>query len=477
MKKSKWVLLSSLFFIFGIAFSGCVEISFFIIYSLLVFTIFLATMPWGNSRSKIFFTLLIFLLIGMIRYEMSRPEDFSIEKSKKTLFTGMISEEPIVRGDYQNIIIKNKDVKVLSRVNVHPSYFYGQVVEINCSPKTPDHKTTYGRYLLKDKIRFICYYPGVKIISNDNGNKFYTYLLQIKQKSRDIIERGLPDPEAQILSAMLLGYKNNISKELRDSFSKVGISHVVAISGMHLAIISIILIHLLIVFGAWRKQAFYVTIVLLWIFILMIGAPASAMRAGVMISVVLWANYLGRISSVVGVLFFTASVLLLFNPLLLFGDIGFQLSFLAVLGILYLNGVLSSLFKKIPEFYGIKKILIVTLSAQIATLPLSVYYFGNMPILSLPINLLVIPLLPIILSIGIIIVFTGFVFENISIFISWIVWPFLKVLLIIVDLFLLLPISYLYIEGVNFIFIFVFYIFLFYIIFRLQKINRYNDIF
>ena len=134
MKKSKWLLFSSLFFICGIAFSGIIAIPFFVIYSLFVFLVVLTTVLWSNNKIRILFILLLFLLLGMIRYELSRPEGFDPTGNKKLLFTGIIIEEPVVRGDYQNIIVKNQDIKVLSRVNVYPNYFYGQEVEIECKP-------------------------------------------------------------------------------------------------------------------------------------------------------------------------------------------------------------------------------------------------------------------------------------------------------------------------------------------------------
>jgi len=469
IKKSQWFLWANLFFIGGVAFSGITAMPFFICYVAFVFTITIVIVLRG--KFAFLFILFLFFLLGVFRYELSRPKKIIFDEQKTISFKGLIIEEPETKNNYQNLIVKTEDdgIKALLKSNIYPKYFYGQKIKIKCAPKPVDYTAKYGRYLACSKIKFICYYPNIELLSGGIKKGFKKNILSFKRRGKEIIEKSLPAPEAQILSAMLLGYKKNISPQWREKFSQAGISHIIAISGMHLAIISFILTYFLIRVGFWRKQAFYITVLLLWIFIIIIGAPASAMRAGIMISVVLWAGYLGRINNMFNILLLTASFLLLINPLLLFGDVGFQLSFLAISGIMYLAPVLSFWLRKIPDFLGIKKILIATLAAQIATLPLSVYYFGNIPILALPVNLLIIPILPVVLCLGIAIIGSGFIWMGVAKFFGWVVWPFLNSLLKIVDIFLFLPFSYFHMERIDFIPVFWCYVLIGYFFYRKKR--------
>ncbi|MBT4277730.1 ComEC/Rec2 family competence protein [Candidatus Falkowbacteria bacterium] len=465
MSKSKILLFSSISFILGIAFSEFLAVPFFIVYTIFILTV--VTLFLKNKKRFLLFFLLFFLA-GILRFDFSRPKEINVEE--KIIFNGIIIEEVEDRNDYQNLVVQDEiGRRALVRVNSYPKYFFGESLKINCKPKAIDLESSYGRYLTKNKINYICYYPKIEVLSSVSGNTVYSQILKFKQNGKEIINKNVPSPEAEILGAMLLGYKKEIPQEWRGRFSIAGISHIVAISGMHLVIISIILMIGLIRVGLWRQQAFYATIIFLWLYITMIAYPASAVRAGIMISLVLWAQHLGRARNVISVIFFAAAILLLVNPLFLLSDIGFQLSFLAVLGIIYLTPIFSFWFRKVPDFWDLKKILLVTLSAQIVTLPLSVYYFEIIPLLALPINLIIIPLLPIIFILGMLIIFTGFFWSSVSIFIGYLVWAILNIVLKIVLAISSLKFSSFQVEEINLFWIFGVYAILIFAVYKIKK--------
>jgi competence protein ComEC len=222
------------------------------------------------------------------------------------------------------------------------------------------------------------------------------------------INFSLSEPEASLANAIFLGYKKNLPSDLQDNFSKVGISHVMAISGMHIGIISVILMSVLIGFGLKRKHAFYFATFILILYIIIIGFPASAMRAGFMGFLVLWALNLGRLNKITNSIFLTAFLLLLINPKLFRDDIGFQLSFLAVLGIIYFYPFMSGFNEKVlknilksGKLLSILKVIInifiLTISAQILTLPIVAYNFSGASLISPVSNLLIIWILPFLL--------------------------------------------------------------------------------
>lgn len=462
MRRSKIILLAALAFIGGIALANLISIPFFTIYSFLIFNIAAIFLLWHNYFLRITAIFLCCFLFGIFRfefYDLKKIADNNLQEDK-TIFIGIITDEPSFKKNYQNLVIKSDDFsgKILVSASLYPIYNYGDNLKITCELKSTMEDEKWKKYFIKEKIYYSCYYPQIQLVSKNNGNKFYAQLLKFKRKSGLIIEKSVSDPEAQILSAMLLGYKKNIPSEIRDKFSQAGISHIIAISGAHIAIIIFIIISLLINFGLWRQQTFYLTIILIWIFIFLIGLPPSAVRAGIMATIIMLGVNFGRINSAINILILAAALMLLINPILLFYDIGFQLSFLAVAGIIYLPPMFNVWLKKFPEFAAIKKILIITLSAQIATLPLSIYYFGKLPILSPLINLIIVPLLTLILFLGFAIILFGFISLPIAQIIGAAEWIILNLLIKIVYFFTSLPFSFLTIEKINFIWILIFYL-------------------
>jgi competence protein ComEC len=186
----------------------------------------------------------------------------------------------------------------------------------------------------------------------------------------------------------------------------------------------------------------------------MIGAPASAIRAAIMGILYLTAQYFGRISSGERPVVFAATLMLFFNPLLLRYDVGFQLSFLAILGIVYFYQFFFEKFKKFPKL--IKESLASTLSAQIFTFPILIYNFGQISLISPLSNVLILPILPAITILGFIFSFFGIIFKPIGYFLSFPCWLLLSYLLKVVDFCSKIPYSFLILK-VNFLFLLISY--------------------
>lgn len=237
------------------------------------------------------------------------------------------------------------------------------------------------------------------------------------------LERVLLPPHSSLYKAMILGDKSGISYDMRQALSRAGLSHIVAISGMHIAIFTLVLFWILLRFIK-RKYASIIAIFILAFYILMIGAPASAVRAGIMAGVIILAQLLGRPNSTLRALLYAATAMVIASPIIMRFDIGFQLSFLAVLGILLFYKPLDNFFKKTQykfiefithrpitkdrdvavylaeEKFGFTTLLAITLSAQVVTSPLILYYFDVFSIFSPITNVLVVPVLPFVLILG-----------------------------------------------------------------------------
>jgi len=272
---------------------------------------------------------------------------------------------------------------------------------------------------------------------NFKTNNNSKYFLNFKEKIQTMINKNIPYPESSLLSALILGNKENLDFELKENLSKTGLSHLVAISGFHLAIFSIYLSQYLIKIGLWRKTANILTIILSWFYIFLIGLPASAVRAGIMITFFLLVQELGRLVIGERVILYTALIMLLINPLLLRFDIGFQLSFLAVLGIIYYKDFFEKKLNqiKILEKIKINEILATTLSAQVFIFPLLIFYFKKFPLLFIFTNILTLPFFPILMFSGIFFLILSLILPFFSLIFAFPAIVFLKYFLFIVNFF------------------------------------------
>ena len=235
-------------------------------------------------------------------------------------------------------------------------------------------------------------------IVGNRGNPLLTYGYKIREKCKHVIAQQLHDAQhIAILHALVLGDKSGLDLELKQTFTDTGTMHVLAVSGLHVGIVYLLTSHLL-NFLFLRKLKLLRTILgllIVWSFALVSGLSPSVCRACFMFSVLSIGLELNRVSSTYNSLCFAGFVLLSINPLNLF-DVGFQFSFLAVLGIVVLQKPIRNVVT--TENYVLGKLadlLAVSLSAQLATLPLGLFYFGQFPWLFLVSNLLVIPVVTI----------------------------------------------------------------------------------
>ena len=229
---------------------------------------------------------------------------------------------------------------------------------------------------------------------------FYTFLFNSRVFIINIIRQYIINPKEQGLAeALLIGYKNDLDKDLVQSYTNTGVVHIIAISGLHLGLIYWLL--LILTKPLSRKKLAWVRLVIilcgLWLFSLLAGGQPSILRSAVMFSVIAIANVLDKRSSIYNTLSLSAFILLCINPFWLW-DVGFQLSYAAVLSIIIF-------FKPVYHWWQpdnklldlLWKMMAVTLSAQILTLPVSLYHFHQFPVLFLFTNILAIPLSSLIL--------------------------------------------------------------------------------
>jgi len=400
---------------------------------------------------------LIFMFLGVIRYQnYFLPVDLGIAKynATKQEFTGIVIEEPDTRINHVkltvevNSVIKNKEKipengLVLLSVSLYPIYQYGDELLISCNLKSPEifEGFAYDKYLAKEGIYSTCSFAKVKIISRGNGDWGRELLINIKGLAQKKIDTNLPEPHASIGSAMIFGARKSTPPDLTEALSKTGSSHIVAVSGMHIAIIGGVVAYILIFFG-WRRQYLvFIISPLLLIYVVMIGSVASAVRSAIMGFILLVAISTGRLSIGINILLISAVVMTIFNPLLLRDDIGFQLSFSAILGIMKFSDFFTKLSKLIIRSEGISKILAVTLSATIATAPFTIWHFGRLSLVGVVVNILVVPVLPLITILILASIFFSFIFPTANYF-FWPAYFILEYMIEVIFFFSKIPYSY-----------------------------------
>ena len=374
--------------------------------------------PPRNDEFIIFGFCLLFLIIGILRVQIS---EFNIANDKlsklngkgEIVATGIIADEPDVRDTSQKLKVKIGDSIILVTANRYPEYKYLDIIKITGKLEAPTITDTfnYKNYLMKNHIYSVMGFPAIGVIGKASGglsSTVYAGILFLKQKIRASIQSNFLPPQSSILEGTILGDNGAMTDDLKSKLNITGLRHIIAVSGTHVVILSVIIMSLLLAAGLWRGQAFYIAIIFICIYIVLTGLPPSGVRAGIMGGIYLLSQKIGRQTMGSRLITLACAIMLLINPLLLLYDVGFQLSFLAVLGLIYLEPLIKMLVKT--------SILSTTFAAQIFTMPIMVYNFGNISFVSPITNLLILPIVYWLMIFGFLTSIAG-IFSNI---IGWI---------------------------------------------------------
>jgi len=270
------------------------------------------------------------------------------------------------------------------------------------------HQFNYKHYLKKQGINQQVYITHQEILLLDESK---VSLLRFIDAFRVKIQKSLrryhfTDDELAVMNALLLGQRQEISKQLSDNYSKAGAIHILAVSGLHVGVILLILSLILkplerVNNGKLIKLV--LVILSLWFFAILAGLSASVIRAVTMFSAIALGQFFNKRNAVEHSLIFSMFIILLWKPLFLF-DVGFQLSYTAVFGIIWIQPVLYQLWK--PNFFIVDKgwqLITVSVAAQLGVLPISLFYFHQFPALFFISNLIIIPFLGVILGLGLVV--------------------------------------------------------------------------
>ncbi len=355
-----------------------------------------------------------------------KPADLASYNGKLITLTARICEEADVDYKSRRLTVRTSGKtsgQVLITTNLYPEYNYGDFIKVSGELEAPPviDGFDYESYLARYDIYSVMYYPKISLAaasltpapSLTLAQRSYLWLMKFKWRLKEIIDSNLPEPEAGLANAILLGYRRTVMREDLRVFSRVGLSHMIAISGSHITILSAMIINFFLALGVRRQRALIIIFAFLILYPLITGLAASAVRSAVMGGLAFLALYYQRTSSLIKALIFSAAGMLMLNPKLFRDDIGFQLSFLALLGIIYLyppgEGLTKKALDKLKLKVHTKKILKtildtinLTLVSQIVILPVALINFKQLSLIAPLANVLVLWTFPLLLAVLII---------------------------------------------------------------------------
>ncbi len=384
--------------------------------------------------------LISFLFLSFYFWRLFSLPKLIISENQPVKIIGRVSKQPYLKGSYQIISMG----PVLIRTNRFPGYFYGDKLVVVGGFK----KQVINSFLTQ----YFAFFPTIQKIKEEQNlvsqRNFIRRLLKTRGQIEQNLNQLLPEPQASLLLGVVFGVKSQMPENFWQNLRKTGTLHLVVASGQNVVMVTGFLMNSLVWFSK-RRGVILITLLGIIIYVLMVGAEAPAVRAGLMAMMILVGQLLGREGNQGKFLLLTAMVMLLISPLMLF-DIGFQLSFAAAAGIIWIYPKLKrgdSISSKFAQKGRLRLLsvpllgeaFLVTISAQLATLPLLLINFGQFSWLSPLINSLILPTIPLVMALGIILSGLSFISRLLSQVLAWFIWPFLTWFIKVVDWFGQLP--------------------------------------
>lgn len=385
--------------------------------------------------SGIHFYFLLFFFYYVLTLENTAtldPLHFQNSLKESQAFIGYLNEEPIEKKKSRKTEIVVTEIKTgdgwkkcrgkilayINRDSLSQKLSYGDVISFLAvpsptePPKNP-HQFNYKRYLQFHQTEHQVYLPSGKWISlnSNSGHPVIRFAIQVRKKLLNTYrQNNISGQEFAVLSALTLGYVDEIDDETKRAFSASGAMHVLSVSGQHVGIIfyGLTLMLFFLERGRWRKMVrAFLLLMLIWGYVIITGLSPAVLRAGAMITFIIVGKMMRSNTNIFNTIAVSAIFLLAFNPHLIM-EVGFQLSYLAVSGIVLIQPwVYKQFFVRNRIWDALWKLTSISIAAQLATFPLGLLYFQQFPNYFIFSNLVVIPLATIIIYGGIILLLIG----------------------------------------------------------------------
>lgn len=310
-----------------------------------------------------------------------------------------------------------------------PIFEYGDTVTVRGVLQTPgliNGTFAYDNYLSRYDIYSVMYSGGINKVATPITwyHVPLRTMFSIKQNFEAQINKIFPEPHASFMAGLLTGSRKGIPQQVLDDFQVTGLTHIIAISGYNITLIISLVVGLL--FWLPRKHQLLPACIAIVGFTLFVGASAAVVRACIMGLLGLLALHTNSVNSARVTVLWTLFFMTVWNPKYLWYDAGFQLSFLAVLGLLECAPFLEPFCKRLPKTLAIRESIQMTLAAQIAAAPLIVLLFNNFSTVAPLANVLIAPFIPLAMLFGTIGVVSSYVFFPLGQAIAYLAWACLQ---------------------------------------------------
>lgn len=359
---------------------------------------------------------LLFLFGMLITYQANLKEDknwFAHHLQKNDRLLLRLTEPPLERNKTWKCVAETEAIVNTHSKNVKGKliiYFqktdsftlqYGDRILVNAdmAPVTNSGNPgsfDYARYMKLHGVFHQLYVKaGGYILVDSRPSSFQKFIYELRDRAVNIIQQNISGKDhIGVAEALIIGYKEELDKDLVQAYSNAGVVHIISISGLHLGLVYILLMWIMARMPYLKNKKIFqwcIIIIGLWLFACVTGCPPSALRSAVMFSFIITGKTFFKQHATYNALCSSAFILLCFDPNYLW-DVGFQLSYVAVFGIVWLQQPVQKLFyfnnKYLQKLWGL---LSVTLAAQLITSPLCVYYFHQFPNLFLVTNIVAVP--------------------------------------------------------------------------------------
>ncbi|MBC7263784.1 MAG: DNA internalization-related competence protein ComEC/Rec2 [Chloroflexi bacterium] len=417
-----------------------------------VFVLLVTVFLRRHTRLQLSSLCALTLLLGALRYSTAVPHfgpgDLATYNDVgRVSLRGVVCAYPDLRDRYTNLRVSASRLKIndmwldvrghaLVRASRFLAVRYGDEVEVFGTLETPPvfADFSYQDYLAHQGIHSLVQYAQVSVIGHDKGNPLVAAIYRLRDRARETIALMLPEPEASLLSGILLGLDKGIPKSVADAFRATGTSHIIAISGFNLTIIAGFLA-LATRNTIGQRYVPHISVMGIALYTFLVGADPPVLRAAIMAILVAIAAYTGRWTEALTSLAVAAFLMTLWNPYNLW-DVGFQLSFAATIGILIFHSPLQSAMLRVLDRFPIKgwlkalgrffdEAIVVTFAAQITTWPIIVHNFHNFSVVSPLTNALILPVQSILMIWGGAATPLGMIFLPAGQILAWVAWLFL----------------------------------------------------
>jgi len=454
LPKSLKLIVFCVSFLIGIFCGDLIFSAEFLKLSFVVVLLILFVKKFLRFERTIFLVILGGFILGIVRLYFANlvSENEVSNYLGKWLIKGCIVDEVDVRNDkikytfeVSELARNEQKILVSGRVMVtaqrYPLYEYGDCFLLDGEVKMPDEIDgfDYQKYLQRYGIHAVIYQPKMRKIDSFAFGLF-KIVFAFKGDFEMRISRVFAEPYAGFMAGLILGSRRGMDADLTDKFNITGLSHIVAVSGYNITMLIVVVSGMLGFLE--RKKKVIASMMVIILFVFLVGAGASVVRAAIMGGVGLLALWFGRTYFVSISLFMAAFLMNVFNPLILLNDVGFQLSFLATCGLVYVSPLM--------EKYFAKETMRMTISAQVLALPIILLNFGRLSLISPFANILVLPFVPMAMFFGFLAIVCGYLSNFISLIFGFIAYLIMGLMIYLVRFFAAVPLAAVNVGWFNF---------------------------